>query len=50
MQDNSNTNSSSPELRKLAAIMFADMTGYTAMMQEDEARAKLLRNRQRQAL
>lgn len=50
MQHTSNTNTSSPEQRKLAAIMFADMTGYTAMMQEDEAHAKLLRNRQRQTL
>lgn len=30
--------------------MFADMTGYTAMMQEDEAKATLLRHRQRQTL
>lgn len=30
--------------------MFADMMGYTAMMQEDEAGAKLLRNHQRQTL
>jgi adenylate cyclase len=33
--------------RQLAAVMFADMTGYTSMMQEDEHRAKLLRDRQR---
>jgi adenylate cyclase len=38
------------EVRQLAAIMFADMTGYTAMMQEDEQRAKTLRDRQRQTL
>jgi adenylate cyclase len=37
-------------VRQLAAVMFADMTGYTAMMQEDEPRAKRLRDRQRQAL
>jgi TolB-like protein/class 3 adenylate cyclase/Tfp pilus assembly protein PilF len=36
--------------RKLAAVMFADMTGYTAMMQEDEAHAKLLRTRQKKTL
>jgi adenylate cyclase len=36
--------------RQLAAIMFTDMTGYTAMMQEDEAHATLLRHRQRQTL
>lgn len=38
------------QVRQLAAIMFADMTGYTAMMQEDEQRAKFLRDRQRQTL
>lgn len=38
------------QVRQLAAIMFADMTGYTAMMQEDEQRAKILRDRQRQTL
>jgi class 3 adenylate cyclase len=32
------------EVRKLVAIMFADMMGFTAMMQEDEAKAKLQRN------
>ncbi len=37
-------------VRQLAAIMFADMTGYTAMMQENEQRARLLRDRQRQTL
>ena len=37
-------------MRQLAAVMFADMTGYTAMMQEDEHRAKKLRDRQRSAL
>lgn len=36
--------------RQLAAIMFADMTGYTAMMQEDERKAMILRDRQRQVL
>ncbi len=38
------------QVRQLAAIMFADMTGYTAMMQEDEQRAKILRDRQRNTL
>ena len=38
------------QIRKLVAIMFADMTGFTAMMQEDEAKAKVLRNRQQQTL
>ena len=36
--------------RHLAAIMFPDMTGYTALMQEDEQKAKLLRDRQRNTL
>ncbi|HUR66322.1 MAG TPA: tetratricopeptide repeat protein [Chitinophagaceae bacterium] len=40
----------SEPVRQLAAIMFADMTGYTAMMQEDEQRAKILRDRQRETL
>jgi TolB-like protein/class 3 adenylate cyclase len=44
------TTVSPPLLRQLAAIMFTDMTGYTAMMQEDEQRAKILRDRQRQVL
>lgn len=33
--------------RSLAAIMFADMVGYTRLMQEDESNAKVLRDRQR---
>ena len=44
------TDSSAQRVRQLAAIMFADMTGYTAMMQEDEQRANVLRGRQRHAL
>ena len=44
------TDTSTPQVRQLAAIMFADMTGYTAMMQEDEQKAKTLRDRQRRAL
>ncbi|HMK20647.1 MAG TPA: adenylate/guanylate cyclase domain-containing protein [Chitinophagaceae bacterium] len=43
-------NSPDTQMRKLVAIMFADMTGFTAMMQEDEAKAKILRNRQQQTL
>ncbi len=43
-------NTSSPRVRQLAAIMFADMTGYTALMQEDEGKAKILRDRQRYIL
>ena len=38
------------QTRQLAAVMFADMTGYTALMQQDEQRAKLLRDRQRRIL
>jgi len=36
--------------RILAAVMFADMTGFTAMMQEDEQKAKNQRDRMRQSL
>ena len=50
MQNNSDTNSSAAEQRKLRAVMFADMVGYTAMMQDDEARANLLRTRQKHVL
>lgn len=37
-------------LRILAAIMFTDIVGYTSMMQEDEKRAKDLRDRHRRVL
>lgn len=37
-------------LRLLAAIMFADMVGYTRQMQEDEKKAKDLRDRQRKVI
>ena len=37
-------------IRMLAAIMFTDIVGYTAMMQEDESKAISLRNRNRQVL
>ena len=36
--------------RKLVAIMFADITGYTAMMQEDEALAMMCREKFQQKL
>ncbi len=50
MQEQDNTETITTEVRQLAAIMFADMTGYTALMQEDERNAKLLRDRQRRTL
>jgi TolB-like protein/lipoprotein NlpI len=37
-------------IRMLAAVMFTDMVGYTAMMQEDEEYAKLLLDRHRKVL
>ncbi len=36
--------------RRLAAIMFADMVGYTALMQEDEGEARTQRDRHRMIL
>jgi len=36
--------------RRLAAIMFADMVGYTALMQEDEAEARARRDHHRAVL
>lgn len=38
------------QVRKLVAIMFADMMGFTAMMQEDELKAKLQRGHQQKTL
>ena len=37
-------------MRRLSAIMFTDMVGFTALMQEDEHRAKSIRDRHRDAL
>lgn len=37
-------------MRKLTAIMFTDMVGYTKLMQEDEHRAKSVRDRHRTVL
>ena len=37
-------------VRQLAVVMFADMTGYTALMQADEKKAKILMDRQRETL
>ncbi|MEQ9569876.1 MAG: adenylate/guanylate cyclase domain-containing protein, partial [Longimicrobiales bacterium] len=37
-------------VRQLSAIMFTDMVGYTTLMQEDEARARAQRDRQRTVL
>jgi class 3 adenylate cyclase len=40
----------SKEIRMLAAIMFTDMVGYTSLMQQDEKRAKMLRDKHRDVL
>lgn len=45
-----NPDSSPQQIRQLAAIMFTDMMGYTALMQQDEQKAKVLRNKLRQVL
>src|SRR6476620_8405058 len=37
-------------MRQLAAILFADMTGYTALMQEDEHLARQKRKRLKEVL
>jgi len=36
-----------PQLHQLAAIMFTDIEGYTALMQKDESKALVFRNRHR---
>jgi TolB-like protein/class 3 adenylate cyclase/Tfp pilus assembly protein PilF len=38
------------DIRQLAAIIFTDMVGYTAMMQQDEQKAKKNRDRHRKVL
>jgi TolB-like protein/Tfp pilus assembly protein PilF len=40
----------SSKIRMLAAIMFTDMVGYTALMQENEQKAKSLRDKQKSIL
>ena len=37
-------------MRQLAAILFADMTGYTSLMQENEQLARLKRKRLKEVL
>src|SRR5688500_17059837 len=39
-----------PESRQLAAIMFTDIEGYTATMQQDESKAIMLKDRHRLVL
>ena len=39
-----------PETRQLAAIMFADISGYTALMQQDEQKALVLITRFKEVL
>ena len=38
------------EIRQLAAVMFADIVGFTTMMQQDEEHARALRIRHRQVI
>ncbi|MBK8504734.1 MAG: adenylate/guanylate cyclase domain-containing protein [Saprospiraceae bacterium] len=39
-----------PSKRQLAAIMFTDISGFSAMMQEDEVYAKSILSRQREVI
>ena len=39
-----------PQSRQLAAIMFTDIEGYTAAMQQDENKAMMLKDRHRQVM
>lgn len=41
----SDQNQNMPQSRQLAAILFADVKGYTALMQDDEARAMRLKDK-----
>ena len=43
----SNPEITSQQVRQLGAVMFTDMSGYTALMGEDEQKARILRDRQR---
>ncbi len=44
------TDTSGERVRQLAVVMFADMMGYTALMQADEKKAKVMMDRQREIL
>ena len=39
-----------PQVRHLSAIMFTDIEGYTALMQQDEGNAIFIRTRHREIL
>ncbi|MCB0806881.1 MAG: hypothetical protein KDC05_13875, partial [Bacteroidales bacterium] len=45
---NNNTAVSTKNTRRLAAIMFADIVGYTALMQDNEKKAAQIRTRHRE--
>ena len=40
----------SDKIRLLAAIMFTDIVGYTSLMQQDESKAKIIRDKHRKVL